>query len=285
MIINIIGDTHDTPQLIKLLSTFDNLISLGDISAVDTKEYLSDPKLYSRVWKAYTHNDFSTTSKEEKEWFDRLNTTGFKKQIQNIVSSNKDITVIQGNTDLMMLNTYPELSSFLTNNTSSKFKYIMKPEIKVVDSTQMIFLPFNKGSFVSDLEKVGIDASMHLVVLGHCPIYKEHKRSYYVEYFTALKALAAKYWHPFTYIHGHVHADNSYVYSLPEIPNLTIHTPKAEDSDIGMGSNHHVVQLDTSTGSLQFWDSVESRITKEVELSESEYLKSDHWNRYDKKNI
>jgi len=85
MIINIVGDTHDTPQLSRLLSTFNNLISLGDISAVDTKEYLSDPKLYSRVWKAYTHNDFSTTSKEEKEWFDRLNTTGFKKQIQNIV--------------------------------------------------------------------------------------------------------------------------------------------------------------------------------------------------------
>ena len=207
-----------------------------------------------------------------------------KSTIQNIVSSKREITVIQGNTDLMMLDTYPNISDFLQASTSDHFEYIKKAEIRTIDSTQILFLPFSRGSFVRDIEDMDIDTSMHLFVLGHCPVYREHRKSYYVEYFTALKSLAAKYWQPFTYIHGHVHADHSYRYVLPQIPNLTIYTPKAEDSDMGMGSNHHVVSLNTETGVLQFWDSVESRITEVVELSESEYLKSDHWNRYEKRN-
>ena len=52
--INIIGDTHNTKWLKKILDKYDNIISLGDIAAVDTKEYNKHKEWYSPTWKYFS---------------------------------------------------------------------------------------------------------------------------------------------------------------------------------------------------------------------------------------
>lgn len=73
--INIIADTHNVPSLEKILKKLDNVISLGDIAAVDTKEYFSNVKRYSSSWKGYKKN-LPEFSLEDREWFEDLNRDG-----------------------------------------------------------------------------------------------------------------------------------------------------------------------------------------------------------------
>lgn len=280
--INIVGDTHDVPALHRILSRLDNVYSLGDIVAVDTQDYLKNVSRYSKVWKAHAAEDLTTVTEEEIKWFHDINVDGWEKQLKMISESGKNLTVVRGNSDLRMLSLFPEMRKALQKATGSnpKFDFVEQFTYKTIDNVCIIFLPYRDDAYE------GIDSVINnitsefkkLFVLGHCPLYPDHEKKYYIHHFNAVKRISEELGE-LTYFHGHVHADKTYKYNRPELSKVTIITPKAEDCDEGMGFNHEYLEIDTNSGEI-----IIKKIDKEAEsifaTPPSEYLEGDHWNSY-----
>lgn len=284
--INIVGDTHNIPALKKILSKLDNVFSLGDIVPVNTQEYLKNICKYSKVWRAYANKDFTGVRKDDVQWFFDINTSGWLKQLDLIKSYNGSFYVNRGNSDYRLLSLFKEMRNSLreTKKSNLNFHFIEEPEYIKTNNTGVIFLPYRDGVYT------GIDRMINtlssncklLLVLGHCPLYKEHEKEYYVHHFEVVKRIS-RLLGEVTYIHGHVHPDNTYRYSSKELPHVTIITPKAEDCSKGMGFNHEYLEIDTISTNIIVKE-IDTGKLSEFKILPPECLKRDHWNKYFKPN-
>lgn len=286
-IISVIGDTHDVPALEILLEKISNeIISLGDIVAVNTQEYFANHQLYSKCWKCYLNNNFENITQEEKEWFENINISSWQKQIELISTCKQKFTVCQGNSDLRMFSTFEKMREELENLRvrNKNFNFVDTISSTISNRTAFLFLPYRDESYSESELQVAIQncvGTEHIFVIGHCPPYIEHKKTYYVHHYHALKYISNSLGN-ITYIHGHVHADATYLYARDYLPNVRIITPKAEDSLKGCGSNHHILNIDTTNGSITIIDSVTGN-SLNFEKPSKEYLEdSDHWNKFEK---
>jgi hypothetical protein len=94
----IIGDTHNVPALKRILLNLENVISLGDIAAVDTQEYFANTTRYKNAWKGYKKN-LPEFSHEDRLWFEKINQTGWLSQMENITRNARGLLVNMGNSD------------------------------------------------------------------------------------------------------------------------------------------------------------------------------------------
>lgn len=283
--INIVADTHNVPALKKILQNLENVFSLGDIAAVDTKEYFANIKRYSYSWKGYKKNlpDFS---KEDRDWFENVNRYGWLEQMQNIKENAKGFTVAMGNSDEYMIKYIPEVENSLiqAQNENESFSFKKEVELIKIDNLQLLFLPFREASFKNDLEKIlnRLDESKTLLVLGHCPPYADHKKEYYLMHNEALEFISKNYSQDFYYFHGHIHSDKTYKYKLPNLNKVTIITPKAPDTEYGINWNHDYVEVDTQTGELKVFSLYPKKEGIFEDLPVGYRQKEDHWNDFGK---
>jgi len=279
--INIVADTHDVPALKNILSKLDNVFSLGDVVAVDTQEYLKNVSRYSKIWKCYTSNNFDGVTKEDVDWFYHINVDGWKKQLKMISKYNKLLYINRGNSDYRMLKYFTEMRNDVEvfKKGNNNFHFIEKPSLEIFNNTLVIFIPYQDKKYdLSGLMKEVNGSFTKVIMLGHCPLFKQHEKQYYVNHYEAVKSVSERLG-KLTYFHGHVHADNTYRYILNDLPNVEIITPKAEDCDSGMGFNHDYIELNTLTGNISV-KKLEDDSVVNYKTPTKEYTLSDHWNSY-----
>lgn len=285
-IINIVGDSHDFVGLKNILDKFDNIISLGDaIHAAANKEVAKKEhyELYRKCFRAFTKKDFSSITSEDKEWFTRVNIEGWKNQLETIKNSGKNITISMGNSEFSMLSLFPECKTSLEKalKENSKFKFISKPEIKIIKNIQLLFLPFSNMGYKLDEILNKIDNNKQLFVLTHCPAFKQAKKEYYVDCYNTIKLISEKYKGKIYYIHGHIHSSESYEYSRNGLGNVSFLTPKAEDNREGFGVNHHAIQINCEDASIKLFDSISGKFVSFKELPKKHISNEEHWNEFE----
>lgn len=269
----VLGDTHNFDSLRKVLLNFDNIISLGDIQAVELKEFLKKRKKYSLCWKAFMNKDFSNINEKDKEWFRKFNIEGWKKQINEIKNSNKKFTLCLGNSDLRMIEFFTECDELLKNAENKLFTVIRTPILKQFQDYQILFLPYSdKKLNINKLIKKFSDKK--LFVLTHCPCFKEHKKKYYVNNYELLKDISKNYTKNIFFLHGHVHPEKSFKYFLKDFKNVTLLSPKANESNNGIGINNELFDLKSMK-----LTNLSGKKTKFYPLKK-EYFEKDHWNKY-----
>ncbi len=267
--INIVGDTHNFDSLKIVLSKFNNIISLGDIAAVDKKEYFNNITKYSRAWREVSKNKI--TNKLDAQWFSKLSIEGWKKQINQINNSGKNFTLCLGNSDLRMLEFFKECQKQKKN-----FAIIKKPTLKKFNKIRIIILPYKDNRYKIKKIIKNLKKEYPLFVIAHCPAFKNHHKKYYENHYQAIKQIKESYGKSFTYIHGHVHPKESYKYYLEGIKVLA---PKANESLNGIGIENHIIMINTNTGEIKLIDSISLK-TKKFKKLPKKYLKSDHWNDF-----
>jgi hypothetical protein len=107
---------------------------------------------------------------------------------------------------------------------------------------------------------------------------RQDGKPYHLHHFEAVKIISESLG-KLTYIHGHVHANRTYRYSIEGLPGVSIVTPKAEDCSEGMGFNHDYLETDTFSGRMSVKELATGNIKDFAPLPE-EYLNSDHWNKF-----
>lgn len=280
-IFNVLGDTHNHKYLKITLSKFDNIISIGDISFILEKEEFSEIPRFGACTKAYINNKVHTLSKEDNDWFRNILLSRWKKQLDLIKNSGKNFTLCIGNADYYLINYFKEGRAMIIEMLKlNNFELIEKPELRQYEGVQMLFLPFSYDKF--NLKNIlnKIDSNKKLFVLGHCPPYENHKKEYYINYFNTLKEISIAHPSEFIYIHSHIHPDNTYEYSMKSIPNMTIMSPKANDTDEGFGVENHLIEVNTRLGSCKIIDTLTEMEVESCNLPE-EYLEKEHWNKKD----
>jgi len=283
-IINIIGDLHNFDSTKKILKNFDNVICLGDIgAAIEVKELFENDGFarYRKCYFAFASKDFSSITEEDKNWYIRVNVEGWKKQLDSIKNSKREVTVIMGNADSYMINFFPECADYLDENLKNKkFKFIDKPDLMNMGNVQFVFFPYcTEPINISEILSK-IDLKKTLFVLSHCPAFKESKKKYYTHCYVALEQISNKHPRNIFYIHGHVHPSESYKYTLPELKNVTFLTPKAEENSEGININHHVIQI-SEDAPPNLVDSTSKRHPRSFKQLPEKYLKNeDHWNEW-----
>ena len=261
--ITIFGDCHNNKGLNIILNKFDNLISLGDIAAVNTKEYLKRKEVYSRCWKSKSGKDVKVT-KEEILWFDKLNIKGWNKQIEILDTYKKRLIVNMGNSDQRMLSWYKL-------KKSKYLKIINKIELISINKIQILFLPYDTKEIPKEIL---LKLKKNIFILTHVPPMEEH----YLEAYNQIKQLndlGIK----MINLHGHIHADSTYLYNLKEFSNFSFITLKAEDTEEGMGFNHEIMEIDSKTGKFEFYNLKRNKI--KPKNPPKKYLNNkDHWNNF-----
>jgi len=281
--IYVVGDTHNIKSLKIILERFDNIISLGDIAAV-SKNIFKDENLsrYKKVWKLFSKNKY-IINKNDIGWFKKINTNSWIKQISNIKNSNKNFILNIGNSDLAMINFFPECKNYLKKSTNNKFKIIQKPEIKNFGKNiQIIFLPYQKKKYNLDkiLDKIHPDKKMFII--AHCPPIENTNKEYYKHNYDSIKKISKRYKQKIICLHGHMHPSFSYIYNLSSLPKVVFLCPKAEENLNGFGINNHVIRIETLEGKVKLFDSLTN---KEVSFQDlpKEYLNNQcHWNNFKK---
>jgi Icc-related predicted phosphoesterase len=275
--INIVGDTHNHPALKKVLDNFDNVISLGDIAAIDTKEYFKHRGRYAKVWKAMKQK--KDMDKEDYAWFKKLNIEGWLNQMKIIRSSKKSFKVVMGNSDLRMLTFFKECRNELRKlKKLGRFEIFTSSKLLNIGKIQVLVLPYKDGKFLLNNILRLLNRNKKLFVLGHCPPFNKWKK-YYTEYSKALKKISDHYRKGFLYLHGHVHPKYSYVYSLDYLPKVKIIAPKANESKRGIGIDHHIVNINTEDGEIKIISLKKFNAIKLKKLP-NKYYKKDHWNDF-----
>lgn len=267
-------DTHNTPWFKKCLTCARQVpdgifIHLGDIAAVDTAQYLAHKKRYGDVWK-YKKGKLDHAEQKDIIWFDQLNTNGWNSQIDVLESASVKLTLCLGNSDQAYLEWYPWLksSAFLT-----KITHI---HLQQYENLHVLYLPYDSG-LISDKIIERLSGLNQLFIFAHCPPMPDGKK-YYVDLYQNLASIASKV-RNITFVHGHMHADNTYSYRLSALPNVEIMTLKAVDSNDGIGAFNHLLVIDTQTGKCTVFDT-ENKEQKLQPLPEQYLLKDVHWNTF-----
>ncbi|MGV8151228.1 MAG: metallophosphoesterase [Candidatus Woesearchaeota archaeon] len=279
--VDIVGDTHNIDSLKSILLKCDNIISLGDIGAAVPKEIFLNEQLkrYRAAWKAYSKKD-SSVDKNDLEWFRNLNVSSWSAQIDNIMDSGKYFVLIRGNSDLAMIDFFPECKDKLIRNINNTFQFIDKVDLITINNVQILLMPFQKiGYDVSETVKK-IVASKKLFVLTHCPAFSSARKEYYIHVFNVLKELS-KHHDKIICIHGHMHPSNSYTYDIDELPKVKCYCPKAEETFDGFGINNHIIRLNTLSGEFKLIDLVTGKESEFRPLPEKYKHNEDHWNEFD----
>ena len=281
-VIYIVGDTHNTKSLKTVLSRFDNIVSLGDIGAAVPKSIFFNNRLdrYRRTWK-YFSNASASVDKIDIDWFTKLNSDGWREQINIISSSGKHFTLLMGNADLAMISFFPECKQYLESNISQQFTCVRKMTILTLNKIQIIFLPFQKEKYDLEMVRKHLDNSKMLFILAHCPAFERSRKEYYMHTYHVVQEVSLIYPHEIAYVHGHMHPSQSYRYSLSNLPSVTFYCPKAEENFDGFGINNHVVRVDTATGKCSFIDSITGEEKTFQDLPEKYLRNEDHWNEFE----
>jgi hypothetical protein len=269
----IVADTHNFESLKKILDNFDNLISLGDIQAVDFDELSKNKELYSKCWKAFMNKNFNEISKEDKKWFKELNIEGWKKQIEQIKDSKKNFTLCLGNSDLRMIQFFPECKKILESSEDKKFQVISKPKLVQYNNHQILFIPYSDEK-LNVTKLINNLTNKKLFILTHCPCFKEHKKEYYVNNYKMLLEINKIFSGEIYFIHGHVHPEKSFKYCLEEFPNTTFLSIKATESEKGIGVENELLEIE----SMKLFDL--NKKEKNFSKLNKEYLNKEHWNSF-----
>jgi len=283
-IINIVGDLHNFDSTKKILKNFDDVICLGDIgAAIETKELFQNNGFarYRKCYFAFTRKDFSSITEEDKKWYTRVNINGWKKQLDSIKDSKRKVIVIMGNSDLYMIDFFPECANYLKESLKNeKFRFIDKPQLMYDDSIQLVFLPYSPEPIDIHCILSRIDSKKPLFILSHCPAFKESRKKYYMHCYAALEEISKKHFGDIFYIHGHVHPSESYRYSIPELKNVIFLTPKAEENSEGINIDHDIIQIkkDAKLSLIDSNKKSDSKIFKQ--LPERYYKNEDHLNEW-----
>jgi|SRR3989344_555674 len=261
--LNIFGDCHNNLGLKIILSRFNNIISVGDIAAVDTREYLKRKEVYSGCWKYRLGKNIKVT-KENLLWFDKLNINGWNKQIKVLNQYKKKLIVNMGNSDQRILSWY--------KLNRSKYLDIIK-EIKLIkiDNIQILFLPYNTRHINRNIL---LKIKENDFIIMHMPPLKE----YYNEVYNQLKqlnSLGIK----LIGIHGHIHSDETYKYKIKDLENFDFITLKAEDTKDGFGYNHEIMSINTENSKFKFISLIGKEI-KPRRLPEIYLKNKNHWNDF-----
>lgn len=279
--LRIVADTHNVPALEKILTKLENIISLGDIAAVDTQEYFNNTERYSKAWKGYKKNELSDI---DYKWFEKLNGDGWHTQVNNISKNAKYFSVVMGNSDEYMVEYIPDakVQLDLAQKQNDTFKFYNEISLLNIDNVQLLFLPFRKTSFLEDLTSVlqTLKQDKMLFVFGHCPPYSNHRKEYYLMHHEALEFIQQKYDNIFYYFHGHIHSDKTYMYTLKSLPNIKLVTPKAPDTIHGINWDHDYIELDTNNGDLNVFSLESNKEVGFADLPKGYREKPDHWNDF-----
>ncbi len=275
----IFADAHNTPwfhQCLQRASQFSEtqIISLGDIAAVDTKEFLQQQERYHLTWKYKKGKIKAGVTQKDVTWFDNLNKRGWKKQMIELDNFQSIIHMCQGNTDHAYLTWYnPSISKNLFIFSSITLTYYGKQAV--------LYLPYASG-IISDQQVKEIPTDK-ILILSHCPPLPATKKDYYTELYENLKKIS-KHTKKIIFIHGHMHADNTYTYTLEDLPSVTICIPKATDSKEGMGSYHHLILFDTNNFTFTVKD-LNRNTMQPNDLPREYYQLDEHWNQFKKNKI
>ncbi|MCF7798523.1 hypothetical protein K9M74_01325 [Candidatus Woesearchaeota archaeon] len=278
--LHIVGDTHNVESLQRILLKYDNILSLGDIGAATDHTIFEGNNMsnYRLAWRHFSKGD--VVSPEIVAWFKQLNISSWIAQINNIVASGKLISIIQGNSDLAMLEFFPECKTFLDEQMNEKFHFIRELEIIEKNHVVLVLIPFSRKpynlQFLAEVNK-----EKKIIVFSHCPPMKLAKKPYYTFIYDVLDVLAKQAKQEVLFFHGHMHPDQSYVYKPNGIVNLTCICPKAEENRDGIGVNHHVVKLNLTKGIFKIFDSITNKEIKLVNLPDEFFTNEDHWNTFD----
>jgi hypothetical protein len=283
-IINVIGDLHNFDSTKKILKNFDNVICLGDIgAAIETEELFQNNGFtrYRKCYFAFAKKDFSSITEEDKNWYIRVNVNGWKKQLDSIKSSKREVTVIMGNSDKYMIDFFPECAKYLKESLKNeKFKFIDKPELMNMGNIQLVFFPYSTAPIDISYILNKINLKKPLFVFSHCPAFKESRKNYYMHCYAALEQISNTYSGNIFYIHGHVHPSESYNYTLSELKNVIFLTPKAEENSKGINVDHDVIQI-SEDASIGLVDSTSKKHPRNFkQLPEKYYKNEDHWNEW-----
>lgn len=270
-------DVHNNPWFEKILATVktikdSKIISMGDIAAVETKEFLRNKEKYRAVWKYKKGKEVRGVTQKDIEWFDRLNREGWNKQIDLLEESKVDLTICMGNSDYAMLDWYGDKIK-----TSSRLRIIKKIKVFKFQKIFLIFLPYNSG-LIKRNETKDIGKSDFVYVISHCPPMKESSKEYYRQIHINLVKLC-KISKRVTLMHGHMHPDESYRYNLKDIKNLTVISPKSDDTEEGIGSHNHIIKLDSEKRKMKILD-LNLRTIKLKNLPKKYYMVDRHWNGF-----
>jgi len=283
MKINIIADIHNMDRLGLILSKFEDLICLGDIGAgIKIKDFLGNVERYKKTYRAYAKNNFSETKLEDKEWFARLNIHAWITQLETIKKAGKKFTLSAGNADTYFVKTFPECKTALEETLAkSSMSYIEQPSLKSIGNMLLLFLPYTDSAFELDSLLNKINPDKLLLVLGHCPPFFQSKKTYYRNYFEALKKIRAAYGKDFLYIHGHMHPDNSYSYTRQGLWGINILALKSDEDKTGISVRHDFLELDCETGKYQLFNFETGEKVQAKPLPEKYLANEDHWNETD----
>lgn len=204
--------------------------------------------------------------------------------MENIKRNAKGFKVTMGNSDEYMIKHIPGIRESLmtTQKENGTFSFKERVELETVDNIQLLFLPFRKVSFIPDIQRIEehFDENKTLLVFGHCPPYENHEKEYYIMHDEALEYISSRIQIKFYYFHGHIHSDKTYKYSVPNIPNLTIITPKAPDTEQGINWNHDYIEVDTDTAEMNVYSIDSGDEVGVLDLPVGYREKEDHWNDF-----
>lgn len=273
-------DVHNNEwfeKILKVVRTMkeSKIISLGDIAAVKTKEFLKNKARYHAAWKYKKGKEVKDVTADDVVWFDQLNTEGWNKQMDILDENEIDLTMCRGNSDYAMLDWYKEKIRI-----SKRLTIIDGIEIFEFDKITLVFLPYNSGLMnemqIAKLKSLKLDK---LYVLSHCPPMKESNKEYYKQIYANLKMLGG-ITKEVVLIHGHMHPEETYKYGLEDVENIRIIAPKSNDTEDGIGSYNNIIELDTESEKMRCFD-LEMKEIEVKKLPEKYYLLDKHWNNFD----
>jgi Icc-related predicted phosphoesterase len=281
-IVNIIGDTHNLESLKIILSKFNNVISLGDACAVVSNDILKDNNhiRYKSAWQS--HSKRLPANRTDLSWFKEISIENWKKQCDNIKNSKKNFVLVMGNSDLAMMNFFPQCRDILIDSLSSRFNFVKDPELKTINNVQFLMIPFSNETYNLQGLLEQVNTKKKLFILTHCPALKNATKNYYINIYNAVEQISAKYENNIVFIHGHMHPSVSYKYNIPSLPNVTFYCPKAEENHNGYGINNHVITVDTNSGTITLVDSITGVRQEFRSLPELYFQNEHHWNEFHK---
>lgn len=273
MKIILFADTHNNLWFRRIVEKFKNedyhLISLGDIAAVETKEFLRREEIYRKTWK-YKRTGKGRITKENEKWFDNLNIVGWNNQMKILDEFKKKLTICLGNSDHAMLSWYKlKMSEYLS--------VISEITLMRIGEVSLIFLPYSSGSIKQRLFEE-LKGAKIVYVLSHCPPMKETEKKYYKEIYNNITKLSETV-DKVVSIHGHMHPDQTYKYNLKDLDNVEVYAIKSTDTKKGFGSYNHAAVIDSISERIQFIDLELEKVTPK-KLPKKYYTKDKHWNKF-----
>jgi hypothetical protein len=202
--------------------------------------------------------------------------------MDSIINNAKSFTVTMGNSDEYMINYIPGVKESLAKAQKENQSFTFKQSVELIqtDNIQLLFLPYRKTSFEEDLKLLHTDSKKPLFIFGHCPPYEKHEKEYYIMHHAALEFLLKDRTVPTYYFHGHIHADKTYLYTIPSLQNVTLISPKAPDTEFGINWDHDYIEIDTITAQMKVFNLESKKQVGFSQLPDEYRTKEDHWNDF-----